>query len=95
MRPCAWRTRRLAALTCRCATLDAALPEREPHEDVFDDFAALAEQLSRKAVDWPDPVRTLGGAAAVRARFGLDLSAMRGDRRDQGLAFVSPRPVAR
>jgi DNA repair protein RecO (recombination protein O) len=61
---------RLAALTAACSTLDAALPEREPHEDVFDDFAALAEQLSRKAVDWPTQFVSPKTGRAVTAEAG-------------------------
>ena len=86
---------RLAALSAACATLDAALPEREPHEDVFDDFAALAEQLSRKAVDWPTQFSPLGGAAAVLARFRPRPRAMRGDRRDRGPGLCLAQDRAR
>ncbi len=82
---------RLAALSAACATLDAALPEREPHEDVFDDFAALAEQLSRQAVDWPTQYVRWEARLLSSLGFGLDLSqcAVTGAR--EGLAYVSPK----
>jgi DNA repair protein RecO (recombination protein O) len=82
---------RLAALSAGCATLDAALPEREPHEDVFDDFAALVEQLSRKAMDWPTQYVRWEARLLSSLGFGLDLSqcAVTGAR--EGLAYVSPK----
>jgi DNA repair protein RecO (recombination protein O) len=82
---------RLVALSAACATLDAALPEREPHEDVFDDFAALVEQLSRKAVDWPTQYVRWEARLLSSLGFGLDLSqcAVTGER--EGLAYVSPK----
>jgi DNA repair protein RecO (recombination protein O) len=82
---------RLAALSAACATLDAALPEREPHEDVFDDFAALVEHLSRKAADWPTQYVRWEARLLSSLGFGLDLSqcAVTGAR--EGLAYVSPK----
>src|SRR5512138_4025232 len=82
---------RLAALSAACATLDAALPEREPHEDVFDEFGALAEQLSRKAMDWPTQYVRWEARLLSSLGFGLDLSqcAVTGER--EGLAYVSPK----
>jgi DNA repair protein RecO (recombination protein O) len=82
---------RLAALSAACAVLDAALPEREPHADVFDEFAALAEQLSRQAVDWPTQYVRWEVRLLSALGFGLDLSqcAVTGER--EGLAYVSPK----
>jgi DNA repair protein RecO (recombination protein O) len=82
---------RLAALTAACATLDAALPEREPHADVFDDFAALAEQLSRKAADWPTQYNRWEARLLSALGFGLDLSQCAVTGATEGLAFVSPK----
>jgi DNA repair protein RecO (recombination protein O) len=82
---------RLAALSAACATLDAALPEREPHEDVFDDFAALAEQVSRKAVDWPTQYNRWEARLLSSLGFGLDLSQCAVTGATEGLAFVSPK----
>ena len=82
---------RLAALSAACATLDAALPEREPHEDVFDNFAALAEQLSHQAADWPTHYVRWEARLLSSLGFGLDLThcAVTGER--EGLAYVSPK----
>jgi DNA repair protein RecO (recombination protein O) len=82
---------RLAALSAACAMLDAALPEREPHEDVFDDFAALVEQLSRKAVDWPAQYNRWEARLLSSLGFGLDLSQCAVTGKTEGLAFVSPK----
>ena len=74
-----------------CATLDAALPEREPHEDVFDDFAALAEQLSRQAVDWPTQFVRWEARLLSSLGFGLDLAHCAVTGATEGLAYVSPK----
>ena len=81
---------RLAGLTSAVALVGAALPEREPHGDVFVSFARLIESLD-SGIDWcaqyvkweQDLLSALG--------FGLDLSrcAMSGSVAD--LAYVSPR----
>jgi DNA repair protein RecO (recombination protein O) len=58
---------------------------------VFDDFAALAEQLSRQAVDWPTQFVRWEARLLSSLGFGLDLSqgAVTGAR--EGLAYVSPK----
>jgi len=81
---------RLAGLTSAAALVEAALPEREPHADVFVSFARLIETLD-SGIDWrvqyvrweQDLLGALG--------FGLDLScyAVSGARAD--LAYVSRR----
>ncbi|MGH6891503.1 MAG: DNA repair protein RecO [Dongiaceae bacterium] len=82
---------RLAALSAACATLDAALPEREPHEDIFDEFAALAEQLSGRAVEWPTQYNRWEARLLSSLGFGLDLSHCAVTGETEGLAFVSPK----
>jgi DNA repair protein RecO (recombination protein O) len=42
---------KLAALAAAAALIAAALPEREPHGDVYQDFAALLAALD--SADWP------------------------------------------
>src|SRR5690606_26986180 len=64
---------RLAALSAACATLDAALPEREPHPDVFDDFATLAAALSERRPDWPAEYVRWEARLLTALGFGLDL----------------------
>ena len=81
---------RLAGLTSATALVMDALPEREPHVDVFNSFARLIETLD-SLIDWPvhyvkwelDLLGALG--------FALDLSrcALSGVMVD--LAYVSPR----
>src|SRR6185295_11854949 len=66
---------RLAALTAACATLDAALPE----------------QLSRKAVDWPTQFVRWEARLLSALGFGLDLAQCAVTGATQGLAFVSPK----
>ena len=81
---------RLAALAAAAALVAAALPEREPHPDVFASFAALLETLD-SAADWP--ARYIGWERDLLAElgFGLDLDrcAVTGIMTD--LAYVSPR----
>lgn len=84
---------RLAALSSCCALLDAILPEREPHAEVFAATLALFDALDSDI--WAEVyVRWEIGLLDV-AGFGLDLSrcAATGQvpaENDQ-LAFVSPR----
>jgi DNA repair protein RecO (recombination protein O) len=81
---------RLAGLTSAAALVTGALPEREPHADVFVSFARLIETLD-SAVDWParyvkwelDLLGALG--------FGLDLSRCAVSGVTVDLAYVSPR----
>jgi DNA repair protein RecO (recombination protein O) len=80
---------RLGALTAACAIVETALPEREPHQSLYEGTLALFKELEG------------GGWAAQYARwecqcladlgFGLDLTqcALTGSAED--LAYVSPR----
>ena len=81
---------RLAGLTSAAALVGAALPEREPHEDVFASFAQLIEAFD-SAVDWPAQYvrweQNLLGALG----FGLDLRHCAVSGATAGLAYVSPR----
>jgi DNA repair protein RecO (recombination protein O) len=81
---------RLAGLSAAAALVAAALPEREPHPDVFASFGELVQALDSTAewrahyIGWErDLLSALG--------FGLDLSrcAVTGIASD--LAYVSPR----
>ena len=81
---------RLAGLTSAAALVGAALPEREPHGDVFTSFARLIEALD-SAVDWPAQyVRWEHDLLSVLG-FGLDLSRCAVSGATAGLAYVSPR----
>ena len=83
--------RRLAALAAICATIEAALPEREPHADIYDSFAQLIQMLEQAHESWPaNYVRWESGLLSALG-FGLDLTrcALTGVTLD--LAYVSPR----
>jgi DNA repair protein RecO (recombination protein O) len=82
---------RLAALSAACATLDAALPEREPHPDIFDDFAALAGALSDSRQDWPADFVRWEARLLTALGFGLDLRHCAVTGATEGLAYVSPK----
>ena len=79
----------LAVLASAVALLAAALPEREPHGDVYRGFAALIEALDSPAlaqryVEWECALLAALG-------FGLDLSACAATGANDDLAYVSPR----
>jgi DNA repair protein RecO (recombination protein O) len=81
---------RLAALTAAAALVAAALPEREPHPDVFTSFADLLEALD-SATDWPTHYVRWECDLLAAVGFGLELGrcAVTGVTTD--LAYVSPR----
>ena len=80
---------RLAGLSSACALMETALPEREPHEDIFEDFLTLLSGLEGEGwaqayVQWE--ISLLGDLG-----FGLDLSHCAATGVTQGLACVSPK----
>ncbi len=81
---------RLAALSAATALVAAALPEREPHPDVFASFESLLEALD-SAADWPS--RYVGWERDLLAAlgFGLDLGCCAVTGVTTDLAYVSPR----
>jgi DNA repair protein RecO (recombination protein O) len=81
---------RLAALAAAAALISAGVPEREPHADIFADFAALLAALD-SAPDWP--ARYVGWECSLLAAlgFGLDLTRCAVTGADTDLAYVSPR----
>ena len=81
---------RLAALSAATALLVAALPEREPHSDLYQSFADLLAMLdsphkwAAAYVGWEcDLLAALG--------FGLDLARCAATGATDDLAYVSPR----
>jgi DNA repair protein RecO (recombination protein O) len=81
---------RLAALSAAAALVAAALPEREPHREVFTSFEGLIKALD-SATDWP--ARYVGWERDLLAAlgFGLDLGCCAVTGITTDLAYVSPR----
>jgi len=80
---------RLAALSSAAALVAAALPEREPHGDVFRDFAALIDELDSSG--WAAQYIAWECALLAALGFGLDLTACAATGVNDDLAYVSPR----
>ncbi len=79
----------LAALASAASLVDATLPEREAHQDVFDGFATLLEAFLRPG--W-EPVYARWELDLLAALgFGLDLSECAATGATEGLIYVSPR----
>jgi DNA repair protein RecO (recombination protein O) len=80
---------RLAALSSAAALIALALPEHEPHGDVFQDLARLIAALD--STGWP--TQYVGWECALLAAlgFGLDLSTCAATGVNDDLAYVSPR----
>jgi DNA repair protein RecO (recombination protein O) len=81
---------RLAGLTAATSLVAAALPEREPHPDVFSSFQELVRALD-SGIDWAARYVEWERDLLAALGFGLDLSrcALSGATTD--LAYVSPR----
>jgi DNA repair protein RecO (recombination protein O) len=81
---------RLAALAAASALLAVALPEREPHPDVFAAFAALLAALD-SAADWPARYVLWECGLLAALGFGLDLTRCAATGATDDLDYVSPR----
>jgi DNA repair protein RecO (recombination protein O) len=83
---------RLAALSSLCAVAEAALPEREPHQPVFDGLAVVLEVLgSADANVWQSVYVKWEIGLLQELGFGLDFSQCAATGSLDNLAFVSPR----
>lgn len=82
---------RLAALGAAAAVVDATLPEREPHGDIYEDFAALVAALVAAESDWGLLYLRWELQMLADLGFGLDLSACAVTGATEGLVFVSPK----
>lgn len=80
----------LAALASATALIAVALPEREPHADVFAGFAALLAALD-SAVDWPRHYVRWECDLLASLGFGLELTRCAATGATGDLAYVSPR----
>lgn len=80
---------RLAALAAVCAVTDAALPEREPHEAVFQGLSALLDALSGE--HWAFLLARYEISLLAELGFGLDLTSCAATGQTDQLAYVSPK----
>jgi DNA repair protein RecO (recombination protein O) len=81
---------RLAGLTSAVALICAALPEREPHGDVYVSLARLIEALD-SGVDWPAQYVRWEQDLLGALGFGLDFGRCAASGATADLAYVSPR----
>ena len=81
---------RLAGLTAAAALVTAALPEREPHPDVFALFESLVEALD-SPMDWQVQYVCWECELLAALGFGLDLGRCAVTGATDDLAYVSPR----
>ncbi|HEX3864647.1 MAG TPA: DNA repair protein RecO [Stellaceae bacterium] len=88
---------RLAALTAASALLLTALPEREPHPDLYRSFEILltaldpAPRTGGDSVAWMQIYVTWECDLLAALGFGLDLGRCVATGSNQDLAYVSPR----
>ncbi len=82
---------RLAALSAAAAVIDATLPEREPHQDVHDDFKILIQGLVAGVPDWGGLYLRWELKLLADLGFGLDLSRCAVTGASDDLIFVSPK----
>jgi len=80
---------RLAALSSASALIAVALPEREPHGDVYQGLAALIEALD--SADWSAHYVEWECRLLAALGYGLDLSSCAATGVNDDLAYVSPR----
>ena len=80
----------LAGLNSACAMAREALPEREPHSDVFDAFEVLLENLHDPEI-WPALYVNWEAGLLASMGYGLDLSRCAATGALDDLTYVSPR----
>lgn len=79
----------LAALTSATALVEAALPERAPHPELYQAFTALLGALPRP--DWAESYVRWELFLLADLGFGLDLSSCAATGANDDLAYVSPK----
>lgn len=82
---------RLTALSAAAGVIDATLPEREPHQDVYEDFAVLIAGLVAAVPDWGGLYLRWELKLLADLGFGLDLGRCAVTGATDGLVFVSPK----
>ena len=80
----------LAALNAICALLHQALPERDPHPDLYGQTVALLDLLEHGR-DWQVPYLLWEVSLLEEMGYALDLSACAVTGVTQDLAYISPR----
>ena len=81
---------KLAGMRSACAILEAGLPERDPHRDVFDSTVDLLDAMAA-APGWRLNYVRWELSLLADLGFGLDLSACAVTGATEDLTFVSPR----
>jgi DNA repair protein RecO (recombination protein O) len=81
---------RLAALTSACALVERALPDRDPHPDLYNLLCQLIDILTTSSMWAADYVR-FELALLADLGFGLDFSTCAVTGSDADLVYVSPR----
>ena len=79
----------LAALISVCALVEASLPEREVHPQLFEDMSSLMAMLD--GPDWCAAYTRWELSLLTEAGFGLDLSACAATGVNDHLIYVSPK----
>lgn len=80
---------RLAALSAAAALTALALPEQEPHRDIFNGFAQFVAALD--STGWATHYVAWECGLLAALGFGLDLSACAATGVNDDLVYVSPR----
>jgi len=85
---------KLGALSAACALAEAALPEREPHADVFESFSRLIAALADadgQGTPWAADYVRFELGLLTSLGFGLDLATCAATGTNDNLAYVSPK----
>ena len=80
---------RLAGLSSACAVIECALPEREPHTEIYDSLLELLGGIENK--NWVRSYIRWELSILKQLGFGLDLTACVATGSRDNLIYVSPR----
>jgi DNA repair protein RecO (recombination protein O) len=81
---------RLAALRSACGLLEQALPDRDPHPDLYNLLCEFIDSLTTSG-RWAERYVRFELALLAELGFGLDLTACAVTGVQEGLLFVSPK----
>lgn len=81
---------KLAALSAICAVSDIALPEREPHQPLYEGLVILLASFADENL-WPTIYVKWELGLLQELGFGLDLSSCAATGRTDDLTYVSPK----